>query len=473
MSPDPNSAAYNTNITPTECLQGFCIGLYQEALNLLANFINRAFKPTQANSNQAVANSMLIIDPPGFQYQKSGALGSYSDLLCNYISERLQLLFFQINFINPIEKCAQEGLDIDLVEHIPESPSALVNWFDKPPAPTSILYRANNSNTNIMGSPSIQSDSSNCGLLWLLEEQMYSENRSAKGFLRKLAESDPKQNFTSASSSESGAGFFIHHQYGQFPIEYSVDEWLEKYNKEFLTQRNALFLLQDSRKEAIASAFQASSAISSAAASLNTPAGASYMSSANAAAFGLDNAGGTSLKRQASVRKMLTLSKRKTFTINFKLQIDSVFDSMRRTKCNFVFCFRPTEQQALANSVSNAEQLDLPLIRGQLKAYQILAACRIYRQGYPEFLNFEEFERRFSMFLTDSGSNNVSISNDDHRQACLNLIRSFDLDAAHYKLGTTQVSFFFRVYNFIVHFVRKLKCFNIASTFYFYQYTQF
>ena len=116
----------------------------------------------------------------------------------------------------------------------------------------------------------------------------------------------------------------------------------------------------------------------------------------------------TSLKRQASVRKMLTLSKRKTFTINFKLQIDSLFDSMRRTKCNFTFCFISTtndanyvdqqqqQQQQQRNKYSSVltsptekamEYLDVPLLRNQLKAYQILASCRMYRLGKIYFLH--------------------------------------------------------------------------------------
>lgn len=117
VSPDTGS---QPNLTAVECLEGFCLGLYQEVLNLLTNFINRSFKSTTSNNiyqqQQSISNSMLLIDPPGFQYQETQTdiktPASYSDLMCNYLSERLQLMFYQINFINPIEKCAQEGLDV-------------------------------------------------------------------------------------------------------------------------------------------------------------------------------------------------------------------------------------------------------------------------------------------------------------------------------------------------------------------------
>jgi hypothetical protein len=93
------------------------------------------------------------------------------------------------------------------------------------------------------------------------------------------------------------------------------------------------------------------------------------------------SASATSLKRQASVRKMLTLSKRKSFIINFKLQIDSVFDSIRKTKPNFVFCLLPEKRVADLEAREFLNEINVPFLRSQLKAYQLLAACRIFRQG--------------------------------------------------------------------------------------------
>ena len=240
VSPDPTSSS---QLSPIECLQGFCIGLYQECLNLIVNLINRSFKPVQASGSnrasfyyhhQSVSNSMLVIDPPGFQ-SSSNSSASYADLICNYLTERLQLMFYQINFINPIEKCAQEGLGIDLVEHIPESPSALVNWFDKPP---SNLQR-----------------NAEAGLLWLIDEQVNAETKSPLNFLSRLVESDQKQNFLTVNS-DSDTSFIIHHQFGQFPVEYNVDEWLENYCKEFSVQRNVASLLLDSKKDAISTSIK-------------------------------------------------------------------------------------------------------------------------------------------------------------------------------------------------------------------------
>ncbi len=259
----PTDANSVSNLTPLECLEGFCLGMYQEALNFLTNLINRSFKNTSTvnfHHQQSISNSMLIVDPPGFQYQQTPAtaLSTYSDLMCNYLSERLQLMFYQINFINPIEKCAQEGLDVDLVEHIPESPSQLVNWFDKPVAPA-ILNRTVNT-IQVNGHLKAPVNNNNCGLLWLLEDQMASGQKSAGVFMRKLIVSDQKQNFISIKSDHEGdketRSFTIHHQFGQFPVEYDVSKWLEEYCKEYVTQSNALVVLHESKKDAILSSFR-------------------------------------------------------------------------------------------------------------------------------------------------------------------------------------------------------------------------
>ncbi len=257
----PTDANSTSSLSPLECLEGFCLGMYQEALNLLTNLINGSFKNT-SNVNfhhqQSISNSMLIVDPPGFQYQNSDTMSTYSDLMCNYLSERLQLLFYQINFINPIEKCAQEGLDIDLVEHIPESPSQLVNWFDKPVAPA-ILSRTVNT-IQLNGQLKAPVSNNNCGLLWLLEDQISSGKKSVEIFMRKLFESDQKQNFISVKSAQEEAetvkNFMIHHQFGQFPVEYDVSKWLEEYCKEYVTQSNAMVVLQQSKKDAISSSIR-------------------------------------------------------------------------------------------------------------------------------------------------------------------------------------------------------------------------
>jgi len=420
-SPD-QFAGYQHNLTPLECLHGFSIGLYQECLNLLTNCINRSFK----FSNQTSICSLLIIDPPGFQSAKNA---NYADLVSNYVSERLQLLFYQLNFINPIEIYTQEGLDIDLVEHIPESSSSLVNWLDKPPHMIRNPGNVNPSNNSIMNN---NLESTGLGLLWLLEEEILADSKSSNNFIRKLAESDRKQMFCSINHQQESdnSNFTIYHQFGNQPVEYNSNRWIHTC-KDYPTIRNALILLQESKRDTLIDSFVNSQ--------FNT-----YT----------DIGTGSSLKRQASVRKMLTMSKKKTFTINLKLQLDSLFDSLRRTKSNFVFCLLPNSKSlqgkqasptnsllnsstsSLNDSMSSSNAIDVPLLRNQLKSYQVLAACRIYRQGFPDSLSYDEFKRRYSM-LTNIQTNGLT----DSKQACSLMINSIDLELTQYKFGSNKLFF--------------------------------
>lgn len=257
--------------------------------------------------------------------------------------------------------------------------------------------------------------------------------------MKKLIDSDQKQNFLSIknnSEPDTTKNFTIHHQFGQFPVEYNVNTWIEQYCKEYIMQSNAMLTLTASKKDHMIVSLKHSS-------DLLNQSNVTYQSSHDS-----NKPTTFSLKRQASVRKMLTMSKRKTFNVNFKLQLDSIFDSMRRTKCNFVFCVLPS------NTTPN--DLSINLLRGQLKAHQILAACRIYRQGYPENMNLEDFERKFSMFSGSSHNEsvlqNIAGHQDNHKKTCLLLINALELDASLYKFGITQIFF-------------KGMCFASASLF--------
>jgi myosin heavy subunit len=90
-------------------------------------------------------------------------------------------------------------------------------------------------------------------------------------------------------------------------------------------------------------------------------------------------------------------------------------------------------------------------MRSQLKSYQLLAAARIYRQGYPEHFNYEEFDRRFALFLPSPSSSSsvelsssllrTSLSGDAHKQACVQILKALEIDSSLWKLGSTQLFF--------------------------------
>ena len=322
--------------------------------------------------------------------------------------------------------------------------------------------------------------SNDCGLLWLIEELIGDEQHSSSSsssrvetFMRRLLDSDPQRHYisTPAQSPPTSALFSIHHQYDQFSVTYDLTEWLVHYNKEFHAQRNALALLQSSRHEHVCAAFTRSAHMSSAAANLTS----SSTTSTNLAATNTNDictynehssssssSSSQLLKRQASVRKMLTLSKRKTFAVNFKLQIDSLFDSIRRTQANFLVCFVAHLGAAAASSTPSQTDMDVDVavLRAQLRAHQILAACRIYRQGFPDAIGYEHFARRFANTTTTTSNSHSFIPRvksshgydikvaattitAEMRDHCVALLSAapLELDASQYKCGSTQLFF--------------------------------
>lgn len=130
-------------------------------------------------------------------------------------------------------------------------------------------------------------------------------------FFKRLADSDPKHHFVTVPPPSTNPNpahqFTIYHQFGQFAVDYNLTEWLGHFNKEYLTQRNALPLLQQSKRDYIAQSFISSAAMSNAAAMLSAVSQSSSGGNSNnagglaASASGIlesNGLSGSGLKRQ-------------------------------------------------------------------------------------------------------------------------------------------------------------------------------
>lgn len=118
-------------------------------------------------------------------------------------------------------------------------------------------------------------------------------------FFKRLADSDPRHHFCTVMPSAQASSthqFTVYHQFGQFAVDYNLAEWLAHYNKEFVTQRNALPLLQQSKREYVSHAFISSAAMSNAAAMLSALNQNSSMTGGVSSAS--ESACGGGLKRQ-------------------------------------------------------------------------------------------------------------------------------------------------------------------------------
>ncbi|CDQ67889.1 unnamed protein product [Oncorhynchus mykiss] len=126
---------------------------------------------------------------------------------------------------------------------------------------------------------------------------------------------------------------------------------------------------------------------------------------------GLEGVSQLALRRATSMRKTFTIGvaavKKKSLCIQIKLQVDALLDTVRRSRVHFIHCLLPNSDALRAgrgelesqgeSGDSGLMQLDVVLLRSQLRGSKLLDALRIYRQGYPDHMVFSEFCRRFDV----------------------------------------------------------------------------
>jgi len=294
------------------------------------------------------------------------------------------------------------------------------------------------------------------GLLWLLEEEALAPGATEDALLERLfsyygpREGDKKGQSPLLRSSKPHH-FLLGHSHGTNWVEYNVAGWLS-YTKQNPATQNAPRLLQDSQKKIISSLF------------LGRAGSATVLSGSIA---GLEGGSQLALRRATSMRKTFTTGmaavKKKSLCIQIKLQVDALIDTVKKSKLHFVHCFLPVAEgwageprSASSRRVSSSSELDLPsgdhceagllqldvpLLRAQLRGSRLLDAMRMYRQGYPDHMVFSEFRRRFDVLaphLTKKHGRNYIVV--DERRAVEELLESLDLEKSSCCLGLSRVS---------------------------------
>uniref|UniRef100_A0A3P9MPD7 Myosin XVIIIAa n=1 Tax=Oryzias latipes TaxID=8090 RepID=A0A3P9MPD7_ORYLA len=427
------SADAGSKATALECLEAMACGLYSELFTLIISLINRALK-----SSQHSLCSLLIVDTPGFQnprLAKRECGSTFEDLCHNYTQERLQSLFYQRTFVQELERYKEENIELSLDETEP-STSHSVTVVDQPSSQT--LVRT------------VRTDEAR-GLLWLMEEEALQPGSSEETLLGRLfsyygpAEGDSKGH-TVLLRSDKENHFLLGHSHGTDWVEYDAHGWLN-YAKHNPATTNAVSLLQDSQKKIISSLF------------MSRPGGATVLSGSIA---GLEGVSQLSLRRATSMRKTFTTGvaaiKKKSLCIQIKLQVDALLDMVRRSRIHFVHCILPKADalKALSGSLVKAGesetqretgdpglmQLDVALLRAQIRGSKLLDALRIYRQGYPDHMVFSEFRRRFDVLaphLTKKHGRNYIVK--DEKRAVEELLESLDLEKSSYHMGLSRLFF--------------------------------
>lgn len=427
-------------LSALECLEGMASGLYSELFTLLISLVNRALK-----SSQHSLCSMMIVDTPGFQNPERGGSArgaSFEELCHNYAQDRLQRLFHERTFLQELERYKEENIELafDDLEPATDDSVAVVDQASHQSLVRSLAH----------------ADEAR-GLLWLLEEEALVPGATEEALLDRLfsyygpQEGDKKGQSPLLRSSKP-RHFLLGHSHGTNWVEYSVAGWLN-YTKQNPAAQNAPRLLQDSQKKIISNLF------------LGRAGGATVLSGSIA---GLEGGSQLALRRATSMRKTFTTGmaavKKKSLCIQIKLQVDALIDTIKRSKMHFVHCFLPVAEgwpgeprSASSRRVSSSSELDLPpgdpceagllqldvsLLRAQLRGSRLLDAMRMYRQGYPDHMVFSEFRRRFDVLaphLTKKHGRNYIVV--DEKRAVEELLESLDLEKSSCCMGLSRVFF--------------------------------
>ncbi|XP_044139598.1 unconventional myosin-XVIIIa isoform X12 [Bufo gargarizans] len=427
-----------SKLSALECLEGMASGLYSEVFTLLISLLNRALK-----SSQHSLCSIMIVDTPGFQNPelvKQGRGATFEELCHNYAQERLQALFHEKTFAQELERYKEENIELALDE-IESSTSGSVAAVDQASHQTLVRTLARTDEAR--------------GLLWLLEEEALQPGGNENSLLERLfTYYGPQEGEESGKKpllrSNKEHHFMLGHSYGTNWVEYDATGWLN-YVKQNPASQNAASLLQDSQKKIISSLFAGR-------------AGTATVLSGSVA--GLEGGSQLALRRATSMRKTFTTGvaavKKKSLCIQIKLQVDALIDTIKKSKIHFVYCFLPkaesftsgarlvpaarvgSSESDLSGERCDAElmQVDVPLLRAQVRGSRVLDALRMYRQGYPDHMVFCEFRRQFDVLvphLTKKHGRNYIVT--DEKRAVEELLESLDLEKSSYHMGLSRVFF--------------------------------
>ncbi|XP_039612628.1 unconventional myosin-XVIIIa-like isoform X5 [Polypterus senegalus] len=421
-------------ITAIECLEAMASSLYSELFTILIALINRSLK-----SNQHSLCSIMVVDTPGFQNPRNAKANrgaTFEELCHNYAQERLQALFHDRTFVQELERYKEENIELSL-DDIESTASVSVAAVDK--ASHQALVRT------------LSRTDEARGLLWLMEEEVLQPGGNEETLLEKLftyyaPQGGDNKGQTALLKSDQPFHFILGHSYGTDWVEYDAKGWLN-YAKQIPVSQNAAALLQDSQKKNISSLFMGRT-------------GAATVLSGSIA--GLEGGSQLALRRATSMRKTFTTGvaavKKKSLCIQIKLQVDALIDTVKKSRLHFVHCLLP-KSDALNADIrvptgpspkggegeacdSGLMQLDVPLLRAQLRGSKLLDALRIYRQGYPDNMVFSEFRRRFDVLtphLTKKHGRNYIVT--DEKRAVEELLESLDLESSSYHMGVSRVFF--------------------------------
>uniref|UniRef100_A0A8C1K6A6 Myosin XVIIIAa n=1 Tax=Cyprinus carpio TaxID=7962 RepID=A0A8C1K6A6_CYPCA len=346
--------------TAAECLEFMASGLYSELFTLIISLINRALK-----SSQHSLCSLLIVDTPGFQNprQVKNQRGATFEELChNYAQERLQTLFQERTFVRELER----------YKEVHKTPITNIQT-----STVRTLSRTDEAR----------------GLFWLMEEEVVQPGGSEETLLQRLF------SYYGPAEGESTGHTHIHAQTHTLTFchrqIYALFSSCTCYYRRIYIAHPYIrlkFSLDDPNRKSISGMFAGRS---------------SSVAVLSGSIAGLEGVSQLAMRRATGMRKTFTTGmaavKKKSFCLQIKLQVDALLDTVRRSRVHFVHCLLPRAEVLRATGSPEESydpglmQIDVALLRAQIRGFKLLDSLRIYRQGYPDHMVFSEFRRRFDI----------------------------------------------------------------------------
>ncbi|NXA49754.1 MY18B protein, partial [Nothocercus julius] len=402
-------------MTGAECVEGMAAGLYEELFAAVVSLINRSF-----SSHHLSVASIAVVDTPGFhnpRHQRRERAATFEELCHNYVHERLRALFYEKTFVSEMERYKEENVEVSF--DLPElSPRATLSVVDLNPSQPQALP----------GSPAAGPR----GLLWILDEEVLVQgsgdsaafDRFCSYFAKTGADLEEDRY---VRKCEQELHFEILHQLGTDPVRYDLSGWVNK-AKLNLSAQNAIKVLQQSKVNALRDLFLSRSRAPLACRSV----------------AGLEGYSQAALQRIGCVRKTFASSfaavKRKSMCAQLRLQADALINLLRRSQLHFIHCLVPRDGAQAAAAPEGELRLDVPVLRAQLAAAQLLDAVRLHRAGYADRLPLAQFRRRFQVLAPEVMRKHTSAYEvPDESKAMEELFQALDLEKRSIAVGRSQV----------------------------------
>ncbi|XP_028456905.1 unconventional myosin-XVIIIb isoform X1 [Perca flavescens] len=380
-------------LTAAQCVEGMAAGLYEELFTSIVSLINRAL-----SGQQLTLASVMVVDTPGLRNPRHSAeerAASWPELCHNYLQERLLEHYHTHTFTHTLDRYTQENIPVEL--ECPEnSPAEVVSAIDQPP-------------------PQVRAaDSDPRGLLWVLDEEMVTPSSNENSVLQRVCQ----YYSNTVRECEQPLQCELNHLLGCDPVRYDLSGWigLIQNNPSAL---NAICVLQNSTIAEVKKMFSPKVPLPPLCRGLG----------------GLDGSSQRSLQRNGTIRKTfsggMAAIRRHSQCIAVKLQADALVNLIRRARPVFLQC-------VLAKT--DAGGLDVPALRVQLHATQILSALQLHRTGYPEHMSLSDFRCHFQALSPPIMKRYASMFvSHDERKAVEELLAELDLDKKSIVVGASRV----------------------------------